>query len=106
MLRTLAASLLLHVLGVHRDDVVAEFLRTNDAPTREILERQSLPRMQAHYGDIDPEALHNLMGVLPEYIDTYFAEVTRDHGSVDAYLAHTLGVDEARKRRLRDKLVA
>jgi protein tyrosine/serine phosphatase len=102
----IAASLLLHVLGVHHDDVVAEFLRTNDAPTRDILERQSLPRMQAHYGAIDPQALHNLMGVLPEYIDTYFAEVTRDHGSVDAYLAHTLGVDEARKRRLRDKLVA
>ena len=102
----IAASLLLHVLGVHHDDVVAEFLRTNDAPTRAILERQSLPRMQAHYGNIEPEALHNLMGVLPEYIDTYFAEVTRDHGSVDAYLADKLGVDEARKQRLRAKLVA
>jgi protein-tyrosine phosphatase len=102
----IAASLLLHVLGVHHDDVVAEFLRTNDAPTRAILERQSLPRMQAHYGNIESEALHNLMGVLPEYIDTYFAEVTRDHGSVDAYLADKLGVDEARKRRLRAKLVA
>jgi protein tyrosine/serine phosphatase len=102
----IAASLLLHVLGVHRDDQVAEFLRTNDAPTREILERQSLPRMLAHYGDIDPQALHNLMGVLPEYIDTYFAEVTRDYGSVDAYLAARLGVDEARKARLRERLVA
>lgn len=102
----IAASLLLHVLGVHRDDVVAEFLRTNDAPTRAVLERQSLPRMQAHYGDIEPEALHNLMGVLPEYIETCFAEVTRDHGSLDAYLAKVLGVDETRKARLRDKLVA
>ncbi|MCL9982579.1 MAG: tyrosine-protein phosphatase [Erythrobacter sp.] len=102
----IAASLLLHVLGVHRDDVVAEFLRTNDAPTREVLERQSLPRMVEHYGDIEPEALHNLMGVLPEYIDTYFAEVTRDFGSIDAYLAARLGVDEARKARLRERLVA
>jgi protein tyrosine/serine phosphatase len=102
----IAASLLLHVLGVHRDDQIAEFLRTNDAPTREILERQSLPRMLAHYGDIDPQALHNLMGVQPEYIDTYFAEVTRDYGSVDAYLAARLGVDEARKARLRERLVA
>ncbi|MBI1403829.1 MAG: protein-tyrosine-phosphatase [Porphyrobacter sp.] len=102
----IAASLLLHVLGVHRDDVVAEFLRTNDAPTRDILERQSLPRMEAHYGTIAPEALRNLMGVLPEYIETYFAEVTRDHGSVDAYLAAKLGVDEARKERLRARLVA
>ncbi|WP_296718582.1 tyrosine-protein phosphatase [Erythrobacter sp.] len=102
----IAASLLLHVLGVHRDDVVAEFLRTNDAPSRHVLERQSLPRMQEHYGTIEPEALHNLMGVLPEYIETYFAEVTRDHGSLDAYLATRLGVDEARKERLRARLVA
>lgn len=102
----IAASLLLHVLGVHRDDYVAEFLLTNDAPTRAILERQSLPRMEAHYGAIEPEALHNLMGVLPEYIETYIAEVTRDHGSLDAYLAGTLGVDEHRKQRLIAKLVA
>ena len=102
----IAVALLLHVLGVHHDDIVEEFLRTNDAPTRAILERQSLPRMQAHYGEIEPEALHNLMGVLPEYIDTYIAEVTRDHGSLDAYLAGRLGVDEAKKARLRERLVA
>lgn len=102
----IAASLLLHVLGVHRDDVIAEFLRTNDAPSRHVLERQSLPRMVEHYGAIEPEALHNLMGVLPEYIETYFAEVTRDYGSIDAYLAQRLGVDEARKLRLRARLVA
>jgi len=101
----IAASLLLHVLGVHRDDAVAEFLRTNDAPTREILERQSLPRMQAHYNSIEPGALTNLMGVLPEYIATYFAEIERDHGSLDMYLAQTLGVDEARKARLRARFL-
>jgi protein tyrosine/serine phosphatase len=102
----IAVALLLHVLGVRHDDIVDEFLLTNDAPTREILERQSLPRMEAHYGTIEPEALHNLMGVLPEYIDTYFAEIARDHGSIDTYLATILGVDEARKSRLRAKLVA
>lgn len=102
----IAAALLLHALGVHHDDIVAEFLLTNDAPTRHVLERQSLPRMEVHYGTIDPEALRNLMGVLPEYIETYFAEITRDHSSVDAYLEQTLGVDEARKARLRAKLVA
>ncbi|MGY6552395.1 MAG: tyrosine-protein phosphatase [Erythrobacter sp.] len=102
----IAASLLLHVLGVSRDDVVAEFLRTNDAPTTHILERQSLPRMEVHYGEIDPEAKVNLMGVLPEYIDTYFAEVARIAGSLDTYLAEALGVDDARKERLRARFVA
>jgi len=62
--------------------------------------------MEAHFGTIEPEALDNLMGVLPEYIDTYIAKVTQDHGSLDAYLATTLGVDGARKERLRAKLVA
>lgn len=101
----IAASLLLHVLGVHTDDVVAEFLRTNDAPTQHILERQSLPRMEAHYDVIEPGAIRNLMGVLPEYIETYWNEVTRDHGSMDAYLAQILGVDEQRKARLRERLL-
>lgn len=101
----IAASLLLHILGVHKDDAFAEFLRTNDAPTQHILERQSLPRMEAHYGTIAPEALRNLMGVLPEYIATYWAELERDHGSVDAYLAQTLGVDDARKARLRERFL-
>lgn len=101
-----AASLLLHVLGCTREDMMAEFLRTNDAPTLHILERQSLPRMEVHYGTIDPEAKRNLMGVLPEYLDTYFAEVDRIAGSLDTYLAKALGVDEARKEQLRARFVA
>jgi protein-tyrosine phosphatase len=101
-----AASLLLHVLGCSGEDMMAEFLRTNDAPTTHILERQSLPRMEVHYGTIDPEAKRNLMGVLPEYLDTYFAEVARIAGSLDTYLAEALGVDEARKEQLRGRLVA
>lgn len=102
----IAASLLLHTLGVHHDDIAGEFLLTNEAPTRAILERQSLPRMEAHYGAIDPEALHNLMGVLPEYLDTYIAKVTQDHGSLDTYLDTILGVDVARKQRLIARFVA
>lgn len=101
-----AVSLLLHVLGVNRDDVVAEFLLTNAAPTTHILERQSLPRMEAHYGVIEPEAKANLMGVLPEYFETYVKEATRLAGSLDSYLAQALGVDEARKERLRARFVA
>ena len=101
----IAASLLLHVLGVHRDDVTAEFLRTNDAPTQHILESQSLPRMREVYEGIEDEALTNLMGVRPEYIATYFTKVENDHGSVDTYLSETLGVDEARKARLRERYI-
>lgn len=101
-----AASLLLHVLGVHYDDILAEFLLTNDAPTQAILEGQSLPRMKEHYGEIEEEALRNLIGVREEYLATYWREVTRDHGSIDNYIVQTLGVDETRKARLRERLLA
>lgn len=101
----IAVALLMHALGVHHDDIVAEFLLTNDAPTPQILERQSLPRMEQVYGTIEPEALRNLMGVREEYITTYWNEVTRDHGSIDAYLVQTLGVDEQRKARLQERLL-
>lgn len=100
------ASLLLHVLGVHYEDILAEFMLTNDAPTQHILEGQSLPRMEAHYGKIEPQAIRNLIGVREEYLGTYWQEVTRGHGSIDNYLAQTLGVDEARKARLQERLLA
>lgn len=101
----IAAALLMHTLGAHDDDIVAEFLLTNEAPDPTILERQSLPRMEAVYGTIEPEALRNLMGVHEDYLATYWKEVIREHGSIDKYLAQTLGVDETRKARLRERLL-
>ncbi len=101
----IAVSLLLHVLGVHRDDVITEFLRTNEAPTKHILERQSLPRMREVYAGIEDEAVENLMNVRPEYIATYFQTVDREYGSLETYLADTLGVDETRKARLRERYI-
>lgn len=78
----IAASLLLHVLGVHRDDVIGEYLRTNDAPTKHVLERQSVPRMREVYKGIEDGAIFNLMNVHPEYIQTYFDVVEEGHGSL------------------------
>lgn len=101
----IAVMLLQHALGVHHDDIVTEFLLTNEAPNREILHRQSVPRMEAIYGPLDPEAVHNLLGVRAEYIETFLAEVERVHGSLDAYLENVLDVDEALRTRLRERLV-
>ncbi|TNE32090.1 MAG: tyrosine-protein phosphatase [Alphaproteobacteria bacterium] len=102
----IAAALLLHVLGAHEDDIMGEYLLTNRAPGREILIRQSVPRMEAIYGPMDPDAISNLMDVRPEYLDTYRAAINQQHGSVDHFISRTLGVDEAMRKRLHSKLVA
>ncbi len=101
-----AAALLLHVLGAHQDDIMGEYLLTNHAPGREILIRQSVPRMEAIYGPMDPDAVSNLLDVRPEYLETYQAAIAQQHGSLDRFIAGALGVDEAMQERLRGKLVA
>lgn len=102
----IAATLLLHALGVHRDDLVEEFLLTNRAPSLDVLKAQSLPRIEAIYGRLDDEAVRNLLEVRPEYVETYIATVEAAHGTLDRYLADVIGVDDARRERLRAKLVA
>lgn len=99
-----AAALLLHVLGAHRDDIMGEYLLTNQAPGREILIRQSVPRMEQIYGPMDPESVSNLMDVRPEYLATYWGEVERESGSVDAYLRDRIGIDDELRERLRAAL--
>lgn len=101
----IAAALLLHVLGVHDDDIMAEYLLTNQAPGRAILIRQSVPRMEAIYGPMDPDAVSNLLDVRPEYLATYRATVEQSHGSLDAYLRDQIGIDDARRERLRAVLI-
>ncbi len=102
----IAATMLLHVLGVQHDDLMTEFLMTNEAPTTEVLLAQSLPRLEQHYGSLDEDAVRNLMCVRPEYLDTYLTEVTRTHGSLDSYLEGVIGVDEAMRERLKTRFIA
>jgi protein tyrosine/serine phosphatase len=101
----IAATMLLHVLGVQHDDVVEEFMLTNEAPTTDVLLRQSVPRIEAHYGPLDDDTVHNLMGVRPEYIETYISEVSHSHGSLDGYLNTVIGVDEAMRDRLKTRFI-
>ena len=103
----IAAMLALHVLGVSREDQMAEFLRTNDAPTLPVLRRQSVPAIEARLGrTLDEGAIAALLGVREEYLVTWWHEAQAMHGSLDAYIARELGVDEALRERLQARYVA
>ena len=57
----IAATLLLHILGVSEDDQREEFLRTNQAPTLAVLRAQSVPGMEARLGrKMDEESVRAL----------------------------------------------
>lgn len=103
----IAATLLLHVLGASEEDQLAEFLLTNAAPTLDVLRAQSVPAIEARLGyTIDEGAVRALLEVRQEYLDTFMAEVAKDHGSLDNWLTQAIGVDDAMRTRLKAKFVA
>ena len=104
--RTGTAVAMLHLAaGVHRDDVVADYLLTNTAGDVEARIAAGMATIRGLSSSMDEASLRVLMGVEAEYLETMLAAVEERYGSVDAYLEQELGVDAARRDRLRAALV-
>lgn len=104
--RTGIAVAMLHLaVGVHRDDVMEDYLLTNTAGDPEARIAAGAETIRAITGQLDEAVLRVLMGVEAEYLDTALAAVTERHGSVDGYLEQALGVDAVLRERLRAALV-
>lgn len=104
--RTGIAVAALHLAaGVHKDDIVEDYLLTNTAGDVEARIASGMATIAASTGRIDEPVLRVLMGVEPEYLENAFAAIAERHGSIDGYLRDVLGVDDALKSRLRDALV-
>lgn len=104
--RTGVAVAVVHLAaGVHRDDIIADYLLTNTAGDVEARIAAGAATIGEMTGQLDPEVLRVLMGVEPEYLESAFAMMAEKHGSTDGYLREALGVDDAMKSRLRAALV-
>lgn len=102
----LLAALTHHLLGVSQDDLTADYLLTNQALAIE----QQLPlMMQAMAAKTDrppsPEVVRVAMGVEAAYLHTAVAAIEAAHGTLNAYLRDVLGVDEALRRRVTQRLL-
>ena len=103
----LLAALTHSLLGVSRDDLIADYLLTNvavdlegraEGMARQLTERTG---RRASHG-----AVVAFLGVEVDYLDGAFAEITARHGSVAVYLERVLGVDVAAAERIRERLTA
>ena len=103
----IAATLLLHILGVSGKDQMAEFLRTNTAPTLAVLRAQSVPGIEERLGrKLDDDATRALLEVHEDYLVRFRETVTEQEGSLDRWLETRIGVDEPLRERLRSRFVA
>ncbi len=88
----LAVALVHQLLGVHRDDMMADYLLTNEVGRiEERLERGALAIRAAHGADIPIEAVRLLMSVEPAFLRTALVAIEERHGSVAAYAERVLG---------------
>ncbi|MFD1826238.1 MULTISPECIES: tyrosine-protein phosphatase [Mumia] len=95
-----AAATTLLMVGVPEEDVVREYLLTND---------QLLPALKpvfdefaAHGGD--PALLRPVLGVREAYLETSMAQARTQYGDLATYFAEGLGVGPDRREALRDLL--
>lgn len=98
-----AVALLQHVLGVHPDEIMADYLLTNEAGNIEGRIAAGATQIRERYGNIDDDTIRTLMGVDESYLATTLAKICERHGDLDSYLAEHLGVDAARQDILRTR---
>lgn len=97
----MAVALLHHVLGVHPDDAMEDFLLTNEAPDNEARIAAGHDAVQERWNTASDEVVRILMGVDARYLHAMRESVEAAHGSIDAFVKDVLGVDEAKRDALR-----
>lgn len=90
--------------GVHKDDIIADYLLTNTAGDVEARIRAGAETIKATTGTIDEDVLRVLMGVEAEYLEAAFAEMREKYGSERGWLEQELGAGAALRERLRENL--
>jgi len=94
------------LLGVHPDDVMADYLLTNTAGNSEARIAAAAVSVRASFGPgMDDAALRMIMSVQPEFLESAFAAMEREHGTFEAYAAAVLDADAALVARLEERLV-
>lgn len=100
------AAIVHRLLGVHPDDVMADYLLTNTAGNSEARIASAAANIRESFGrSMNDDALRMIMSVQPEFLESAFAAMEREHGSFEAYAEAVLGADAALVARLEERLL-
>jgi protein tyrosine/serine phosphatase len=96
-----------HIAGVSHDDMIVDYLLTNDE-SRLARKIDFLgPWIEKQVGiTATPEALRVAVSVNTDYLEMAFSVIEAAHGSTDAYLADVIGLDGPLRERIRERLLA
>lgn len=101
-----AAGLLHRLMGVHQDDIMADFLLTNTAGDSEARIAAGAAMIRKSRGaGISDAAVRVLMEVHPAYLDAAFSAAEKEHGSVEKFAENMLGVTPERVAAISVRLI-
>ncbi len=95
-----------HTLGVSMDDIFVDYELTNEAA--DVATR--LPEARDYFNDLlsksfDAAVYQPFIGVERQFLEAAIGSIKDQSGSIDAYLAGKLGVDDAKREVIRQKLL-
>lgn len=95
----IASVLVEEVLGADREDIVADYMKTNEYLKDDILFLTDFIKKQASLdfgaaGDPADESLRYLLGAQEEYINSFYSAVEETYGSVDRLIRDGLKLTE------------
>ena len=93
-----AAAALLTLLGVPRETIMEDYLRSNDY----IIPKYQKVIDAVVEGGGDQAIPPAILGVKREYLDAAFDEMQTKYGSIEKYFSEGLGMDAAQRKALRD----
>ncbi len=99
-----AAAIVLLTLGVPRDDVMQDFLLSNEYLAAKI--EENVQKIQAHSAvEVDAEVLRQVLGVSPHSLEGAIQAMEAKYGSIDGYIEQGLGIDAATRVKLQTLLL-
>jgi protein tyrosine/serine phosphatase len=99
-----AAAIVLLTLGVPRDQVMEDFLLSNEYRRAGI--EANIEKIQAHSEhEVDAEVLRQVLGVSPRSLDDAISAMEEKYGSIDGFIEHGLGIDAATRAKLQELLL-
>lgn len=91
-----------HLMGVHPDDILADYMLTNQTSMLEERIASGAKHIRSRYGNgITDDGIRALMMVQPDYLATAIGGILAQHSSIEAYAQDVLGIDATRLAALR-----
>jgi protein tyrosine/serine phosphatase len=101
----IGVALVHHLAGVHHDDMVEDYLSSNDSALLDRRIEIEADWLYQNYGPLSDAALRAFFGVEASYLDAALDEMAKRYGSVDGYCEAVLGVTPEKREKLRAALI-